>query len=207
MSYYFHTFFAFLFADLFSRLIDDKGNSRSAGEAYNQAQEAKADAQSKAQDLKSSARDYKETGKQQARSHAQDVAGNRDPNASLSEQKEQVKGAAYDKKDAASAQAGQNLPDPNDEGNQQKARGKVAELKDRIPDEHRQKAADYIQKSKNFVNDELPEERRDQFIYRLKKVNILSLLAPTGQHVYPIFLGCRRMPGSQGLPGGHDLAP
>ncbi|OWT39064.1 hypothetical protein C362_03228 [Cryptococcus neoformans Bt1] len=153
-----------------AQLVDDKGKTRSAGEAYNQAQEAKSDAQSKAQDLKSSARDYKETGKQQARSHAQDVAGNRDPNASLSEQKEQVKGAAYDKRDAANAQADQNLPDPNDEGNQEKARGKAAALRDRIPEEHRQKAADYIQKSKNFVNDELPEERRDQFIYRLKKV-------------------------------------
>ncbi|WVO22981.1 uncharacterized protein IAS62_004325 [Cryptococcus decagattii] len=135
-----------------AQLIDDKGNSRTAGQAYDQAQEAKADAKSKAQDLKSSSSDNKESAKQQARSHAQDIVGSRDPNASLSEQKEQ------------------NLPDPNDEGNQEKARGKAAELRDRIPEEHRKKAADYIQKSKNFMNDEFPEERRDQFIYRLKKV-------------------------------------
>lgn len=135
------------------------------------------------------------------------MAGNRDPNASLSEQKEQVKGAAYDKRDAANAQADQNLPDPNDEGNQEKARGKAAALRDRIPEEHRQKAADYIQKSKNFVNDELPEERRDQFIYRLKKVNIFFSFDTNKTEVYSIFLGCRRMPGPQGLPGGHDLAP
>lgn len=166
-----------IFTDLSSRLIDDKGNSRTAGQAYDQAQEAKADAQSKAQDLKSSASENKEPVKQQARSHAQDIVGSRDPNASLSEQKEQVKGAASDKRDAANAQASQNLPDPNDEGNQQKARGKAAELRDRIPEEHRKKAADYIQKSKNFMNDEFPEERRDQFIYRLKKVNILFRLA------------------------------
>ncbi|KAL0249814.1 hypothetical protein I308_103116 [Cryptococcus tetragattii IND107] len=137
-----------------AQLIDDKGNSRTAGQAYDQAQEANADAQSKAQDLKSSASENKEPVKQQARSHAQDI----------------VKGAASDKRDAANAQANQNLPDPNDEGNQQRARGKAAELRDRIPEEHRKKAADYIQKSKNFMNDEFPEERRDQFIYRLKKV-------------------------------------
>ncbi|KAG8905215.1 hypothetical protein FRB99_000484 [Tulasnella sp. 403] len=41
---------------------------------------------------------------------------------------------------------------------------------DRIPDEHKDKASAHIDRARDFLKEEFPEERRDQFIYRLKKV-------------------------------------
>ncbi|KAH6911282.1 hypothetical protein BKA70DRAFT_1220304 [Coprinopsis sp. MPI-PUGE-AT-0042] len=44
-------------------------------------------------------------------------------------------------------------------------------LKDRIPQEHRERAVDQRDRTKTFFTEEyFPEERRDQFIFRLKKV-------------------------------------
>ncbi|KAF8301114.1 hypothetical protein DL93DRAFT_2122133 [Clavulina sp. PMI_390] len=43
-------------------------------------------------------------------------------------------------------------------------------LKEKIPQEHRDRAGDQVEKGKQFLKDEFPEERRDQYIYRLKKV-------------------------------------
>ena len=41
----------------------------------------------------------------------------------------------------------------------------------RVPDEHREQANEQTSRVKNFLSDEyFPEERRDQFIFRLKKV-------------------------------------
>ncbi|WVQ82003.1 hypothetical protein IAT38_004130 [Cryptococcus sp. DSM 104549] len=140
-------------------VVDHHGETRTAGEAYSAAQQAKADASAKAQDLKAQ-------GKEQARAHGSDVAGARDPNASISTQKEQVRSAA----NAKANEAGDRAPIDSQEEGEAKARSKFAQLRDRVPDEHRERAADYIQKGKNFFNEQLPEERRDQFIYRLKKV-------------------------------------
>ena len=42
---------------------------------------------------------------------------------------------------------------------------------DRVPQEHKDKAADNFDKTKYFLTEEyFPEERRDQFLYRAKKV-------------------------------------
>ncbi|KAG8928965.1 hypothetical protein FRC02_006163 [Tulasnella sp. 418] len=43
-------------------------------------------------------------------------------------------------------------------------------LRDRVPDEHKDRARDEWDNTKQFFRDEFPEERRDQYIYRLKKV-------------------------------------
>lgn len=40
----------------------------------------------------------------------------------------------------------------------------------KIPDEHRERLNDQVGKTKDFLNENFPEERRDNFIYRLKKV-------------------------------------
>ena len=53
------------------------------------------------------------------------------------------------------------------------------EVADRIPQEHKDKAAHHYEKGKKFFTEEFfPEERRDQFIYRGKKVDpaIVSLV-------------------------------
>ncbi|KAK8854853.1 hypothetical protein IAR55_003592 [Kwoniella newhampshirensis] len=155
-----------------AKVVDTDGNARSAGQAYDQAQEKKAEAQSKKEDLKSQASQEanahggKEGLKEKAKSHAQDVAGARDPNASYSQQKDQIAGRANQKADAAD----QNTPDVDQDQAKDQARGKVNDLKSKIPEEHREKAANAIQDTKNFFSEQLPQERRDQFIYRLKKV-------------------------------------
>ncbi|KAH7327708.1 hypothetical protein B0J17DRAFT_680633 [Rhizoctonia solani] len=49
-------------------------------------------------------------------------------------------------------------------------REKVLGVRDRIPQEHKDRANDQIDRARDFLRDEFPEERRDQFIYRMKKV-------------------------------------
>lgn len=43
-------------------------------------------------------------------------------------------------------------------------------LKEKVPQEHRDRAGGHYERGKQFLQDEFPEERRDQWIYRLKKV-------------------------------------
>ena len=51
----------------------------------------------------------------------------------------------------------------------------------RVPQEHKDKANEHWERSKNFLAEEyFPEERRDQFIYRAKKVRIpLPMIFPS----------------------------
>ncbi|WWD18999.1 hypothetical protein CI109_103456 [Kwoniella shandongensis] len=155
-----------------AKVVDTDGNARSAGQAYDEAQQKKAEAQNKKEELKNEARQEanahggKEGLKEKAKSHAQDVAGARDPNASYSEQKDQIAGRANQKAN----EADQNTRDVDRDQAKDQARGKVNDLKNKIPDEHRERAANAVQDTKNFLKEQLPEERRDQFIYRLKKV-------------------------------------
>ncbi|EMD31027.1 hypothetical protein CERSUDRAFT_120157, partial [Gelatoporia subvermispora B] len=52
-----------------------------------------------------------------------------------------------------------------------KLRGMRDNMVDRIPDEHKDRANDHYDRAKQFLTEEyFPEERRDQFIYRGKKV-------------------------------------
>jgi hypothetical protein len=43
-------------------------------------------------------------------------------------------------------------------------------MRDKIPQEHKDRATEQYEKTKGFLRNEFPEERREQFIYRLKKV-------------------------------------
>ncbi|CAE7147721.1 unnamed protein product [Rhizoctonia solani] len=49
-------------------------------------------------------------------------------------------------------------------------REKFMGVRDRIPQEHKDRANDQVDRARDFLRDEFPEERRDQFIYRMKKV-------------------------------------
>ena len=52
-----------------------------------------------------------------------------------------------------------------------KVRGVRDGLSDRIPQQHKDTANDHLSRGKQFLAEEyFPEERRDQFIYRGKKV-------------------------------------
>lgn len=139
------------------RVTDHEGNTRSAGQAYDQAQQKKQELQQQKEETKGDA-------KSQLKSHAQDLNNSRDPNASLSEQKDQLAGRADEKRSAAESETNRNAP------SQDQARNKAEELKQRIPEEHREKVDNAVQETKEFFQEAFPEERREQFIYRLKKV-------------------------------------
>ena len=130
---------------------------------YDQAQQAKQEAQAKKDQLQ-------EQGKEQAVAHGRDLNAARDPHASLSQQKDQVLGAAGDKANAHASQVDANTPDIDKDEAANKARSKAALLKEKIPETHRAMAAEAVGTTKGIVKDALPKERRDQFIYRLKKV-------------------------------------
>ena len=57
-----------------------------------------------------------------------------------------------------------------DEAKEQ-AKNKTQQLKEKIPQKHRDAINDGVQSAKDVVTDAFPQERRDQFIYRLKKVS------------------------------------
>jgi hypothetical protein len=52
-----------------------------------------------------------------------------------------------------------------------KAGGAVSNVSKKIPEKHKQRAKDEAQRAKDFFNEEFPKERRDQFIWRMKKVH------------------------------------
>lgn len=67
--------------------------------------------------------------------------------------------------------------DPNEKKDVAKSgfRERIGNFKDglvnRVPQEHKDKANDHYERTKNFLSEEyFPEERRDQFIFRAKKV-------------------------------------
>ncbi|WRT68357.1 uncharacterized protein IL334_005333 [Kwoniella shivajii] len=159
-----------------AKVVDTDGNARSAGHVYDKAQEKKEEAKAKKDEKKAEAdRNTPSSGeaKDAARGHAADLNNARDPNASYSTQKDQVLGRANEKTPSdVDTQGGNVNRDTGADKEQAKdaARGKVNQLKERIPEEHRARASDALQDTKQFFKEQLPEERRDQFIYRLKKV-------------------------------------
>lgn len=86
--------------------------------------------------------------------------------------KDQARAAAQDGADNA-----QNQPD-NEQGASAGANTTMQNLKDQaranIPDEHQEKAKDAknaaVQRSRNYLDKKMPQERRDQTIWRLKKM-------------------------------------
>ena len=59
---------------------------------------------------------------------------------------------------------------------QDKFNGVKDSIMGRVPDEHKDRANEHANRAKNFFNDEyFPPERRDQFIYRLKKVHLVHI--------------------------------
>jgi len=101
------------------------------------------------QDIKGTARDAKEG----ARNEANDVARTAENNGET---------------DGEKADVGKRTL-------KEKLMGGYNSLKDRVPDEHKDRAHEQVDRSKQFLRDEFPEERRDQFIYRLKKVSTPSM--------------------------------
>ncbi|KAI0328370.1 hypothetical protein GY45DRAFT_1005773 [Cubamyces sp. BRFM 1775] len=94
------------------------------------------------------------------------------------EAKSQAQIEAERQKEDVKQRAAPDQP-PQDEADVQTRKQKLQEkwgdvkdtLRGRVPDEHKDRVNDQTQRVKNFLSDEyFPEERRDQFIFRLKKV-------------------------------------
>ncbi len=158
------------------RVIDADGNARSAGSVYDEAQQRKNEAMQAKEQAKDQA-------KQTASGEADKLNQHRDPNASLSEQKDQVLGHAQQDAQKAQSQGQNELNKAENQGQgvdrdeaERKAREAGQSLKDKIPEEHRAALADGVTATKDILRDAFPEERREQFIYRLKKVSrIMSI--------------------------------
>ncbi|KAL7411844.1 hypothetical protein BDY24DRAFT_395037 [Mrakia frigida] len=132
---------------------DRDGNSRTAGEISQQAKEAKAEVDQKKEELKSQGKDAAISGAKQAKS-AHDQGG-------LDEVRNQAQGAAQDAQGAAP-----------DEETKAGLKDKFASFKEKLTpgDSVKDRGQAQIDRTKSFLDEEFPQERRDQFIYRLKKV-------------------------------------
>lgn len=51
-----------------------------------------------------------------------------------------------------------------------KASTGIANVKDKIPEKHKRRIRDETRRAKDFFNEEFPRDRRDQFVWRMKKV-------------------------------------
>jgi len=71
-------------------------------------------------------------------------------------------------------------------------------LKDRVPQEHKDRARDQYNQGVDFLKDEFPEERRDQYIYRLKKVIVECQKHQDYQEALSWFLSTFETYGSHG---------
>ncbi|KAF9534642.1 hypothetical protein CPB83DRAFT_755601 [Crepidotus variabilis] len=106
--------------------------------------EVRDQAQVKANELKAEANTQKDIAADKGRSHAADVADSEQPDAVADEKKR---------------------------GMMDKMRGLRSGLSERVPQEHKDNLNDHMDRSKRFFSEEyFPEERRDQFIFRGKKV-------------------------------------
>lgn len=95
------------------------------------------------------------------------------------EEKEAIRKQREADKAAAKARASQAAQsvDPNDptssqnqEAVKQKAQEQKEALLGKIPDQHREKITEHKDKTVDYFKEKFPEERRDHYIYRLKKV-------------------------------------
>ncbi|KAF7965517.1 hypothetical protein HWV62_43076, partial [Athelia sp. TMB] len=102
--------------------------------------------QSAAQEAQARGQDLAQDGLNQAQEHADDLQNSSDPDATA---------------------------DAKKRGLMDKVRGMRDNLSNRVPQEHKDRANEHLTRGKEFLTEEyFPEERRDQFIFRGKKVII-----------------------------------
>lgn len=93
--------------------------------------------------------------------------------------------AATAKKEEIKADPG--ITDPREDSTVTKEQSKrkvgdtVDKVSSKIPEKHKQRARDEAQRAKDFFNEEFPKERRDQFVWRMKKVVVECQSHPSYQ--------------------------
>jgi hypothetical protein len=106
-----------------------------------------------------------------------------DPSISVEQKQRDLYGKASETKGALTQAADEKIPEDirdessgsetKEKGFMNKIRGLRDGLSDKVPQEHKDRLGDEIDRAKTFLSDEyFPQERRDQFIYRGKKVII-----------------------------------
>lgn len=152
-----------------AQIHDGQGNVTTAGEAYTQYQDTKQQLKDQAAQAATDPQSASQSAsqdpnvaqaKQTAQYHASAIDQHRDPNASYTTQARQVRDGAIQHLDQ----------DPQARDAKDQAKGHANRLSNKIPEQHRQRAAEAWSETTSLIDDAFPEERRDQFIYRLKKV-------------------------------------
>ncbi|CED82968.1 Protein of unknown function DUF4449 [Phaffia rhodozyma] len=138
---------------------DPNGNKTNAGEAVQQAKQAKNEAQAQKEDAKGQAGGLKEQAKQ--------VGSQKFEEGKQAYREDGVEGVKQHGRNMKS-----DADDRSNDDDAQKAKGKFAAFKDKLSpgDSSRDKANQQKEKVTDFLDEEFPQERRDQFIYRMKKV-------------------------------------
>ena len=132
---------------------DRDGNTRTAAEISQEAKEKKAELDQKKEEAKSQGKGALQEGAQQAKQAHQE--------GGVEGVKQQAQGAAQN------AQGDQET-----EETKRGLKDKFGQFKEKLaPGDNTRETADrQKERAKNFLDEEFPQERRDQFIYRLKKV-------------------------------------
>ncbi|KAM0790055.1 hypothetical protein ACM66B_005383 [Microbotryomycetes sp. NB124-2] len=123
-----------------------------------------AEKRAKAQEAKEKAKAERDDMVNQAQGHAQNVANAADQG------QQQGAGVSDQARAEYGAQAGQDQGQAEADKAKETAQGKFNQLKAKIPQEHVDRANEQLDRAKEYAKDKFPEERRDRFIYRLKKV-------------------------------------
>jgi hypothetical protein len=61
---------------------------------------------------------------------------------------------------------------PDDSATNAQAKEQAKDLSSRVPQKHKERAAVATDRTKQFFNEQFPQDRRDQFLWRLKKVRL-----------------------------------
>ncbi|KDQ18076.1 hypothetical protein BOTBODRAFT_155126 [Botryobasidium botryosum FD-172 SS1] len=77
---------------------------------------------------------------------------------------------ATDEAAGTANEVAQHVDNDNPEAVKRTLKDRILGVRDRVPEEHRQRVNEHYTKAKDSLKEEFPQERRDQFIYRLKKV-------------------------------------
>ena len=83
---------------------------------------------------------------------------------------EDLKSQARDKYQQNKPFGRNDLRDASSDAQMVDGNAAAANLKERVPEDHKQRVRDTWGKSKNYMDQKMPKDRRDQTIWRLKKM-------------------------------------
>lgn len=173
-----------------TRSRDEKVPSTGLGEKAEEAKRLASKAQDETSKVASKANSEVEDVSSTAKSHAKDASSQVQSTAdgtSGSNNREQASATADEGKKVASDKADVASSIGNEKKN--KLTDAYGNLVGKIPEEHKEKARKAKEDTKEYMQDKFPKERRDRFIYRLKKVIVEQQRHRDYQEAIDFFLG------------------